>query len=289
MIVHLSKAKHFWKNGKSATWIKSDKFDDVAFQKLKEEYENLKYSRKNYIRIDGKTLFLFYQSKKDFHGRSTTEITALQMDEQINDIDSVFESIKNQIHNPFDDTLEYGIELSNDLFDKKIENLTAEKKVNWIIYTIPSILILATVIYFILPQKENIMPLKRELPKPAKIELNIEEKNESVAKVPIIEQEIEKSESKKPESKELGSKRWEWEEFCKKNSVEEPVFCYQSFINVKCKQKENYSQGYFEFASQGKNEHLCIDLNEIKDLSSDPDLKKQEFGYKEKEFFEGEE
>ncbi len=272
MIICTSKAKHFWKNGESATWIKSDHFKKNAFEKLKEEYENLKYSRKNYIQIEGKTLFLFYQSKKDFADRSITEITALQMDKKVNDLDRTFQSIKNQINNPFDDTLEYELEIDNSLIDKRID---------WKIYTMVLTLVFIAILYFTLTQKENPEPPIRELPIPTTIENN---KSTETISSRELENATEENITKIEEPM-----KWKWEEFCKKNRVKSPIYCYQGFINKKCDYKENFSQGYIDFVNQDVNNPLCIDFIGIEDMGSDSDLKNKEFRYNEKAFFEGEE
>ena len=60
MKIKFHKAKHFWKDGQSATWIRSDFFGDRYFNKLKQQYEELKYSKVKYIQVDKKTIFLFY-------------------------------------------------------------------------------------------------------------------------------------------------------------------------------------------------------------------------------------
>ena len=94
MKIAFYKAKHFWKDGESATWLKSGKFDENLFSKLKEQYEELKYSKKKYIDIDGKILFLFYETKKDFHDRPITEITALVASKKVKISDDIYNNLK---------------------------------------------------------------------------------------------------------------------------------------------------------------------------------------------------
>lgn len=118
MKIKLYKAKHFWKNRENATWIKSDLFDDEVFSEFKNRYESIKYSKERYITIRDKTLFLFYQSKKDIFDRKTTEITGLLVDKRVRDADILYDKIQMEISDIFDDRLEYSMDVKDDLIAK---------------------------------------------------------------------------------------------------------------------------------------------------------------------------
>ncbi len=117
MKIKLLKAKHFWKNGESAEWLKSEKFNHKLFEEFKSKYESVKYSKEKYIKVNGRTLLLFYQSKQDIFGRPITEITALQIDKKVKNIDMLHASVQEKIRNIFDDTLEYTIEVESSQID----------------------------------------------------------------------------------------------------------------------------------------------------------------------------
>lgn len=249
MKITLYKAKHFWKEEESATWLKSDKFDHRAFTELKRQYEKIKYSRVNHLIIDDKTLFLFYQSKKDFHDRPITEITALQTNKKFNDIEKAHQNINNQIINIFDNKLDYEIEIVDDLIAKNI---------NPKIYIISLVFALLIIVYFTFEQDE-------------KLAIN--------AAVPI--------QKDKPEIREIpipDTLTWKWYGFCGEYNVLNPRYCYEEFIKQKCINKESFLDSYLEFIQKGNNA-ICIDLKDIDNLKSDNDLLDKKFRSSEMKFF----
>jgi len=68
-------AKHYWKNGKNATWECHPKLDEKLFEYLKENYHNFVKNRKNKIKKDKYHIYFCYKDAKDDHGRDITNIT----------------------------------------------------------------------------------------------------------------------------------------------------------------------------------------------------------------------
>jgi hypothetical protein len=70
-------AKHYWKNGKIATWEYHQKLDKKIFEYLKENYHNFVKERKSKIEKNGYFIYLCYENAKDDHARDITNITFL--------------------------------------------------------------------------------------------------------------------------------------------------------------------------------------------------------------------
>ncbi len=295
MKVIFFKAKHIWKDGKSATWIKSDKFGEKIFSQLKKKYESIKYSRDNYIVIDGMILFLFYQNKKDFHGRPITEITALLPDKRIKNPEMLFDHINDTVPDIFDDVLEYDIEID----DKYIVRDQLTKYL-----VILSVLLLCAIGLWIYIDGGDAQVGKR-LP----IEMsngnissqqNEAGKNKPVDKIAKHKSDDNPSAKKSPpettgtvhigkkEPKKVllivnkEKKKWKWERFCKRNNIfKTPQICYQMYIQQKCKEKSKFTESYLEYAKNHMGKGSC---EEWKKLSDDSDLKVSNLKI---EFFKG--
>ena len=70
-------ARHYWLNGKNATWSISPLFDQQIFKWIKDRYSSLENSRISTKQIESCTLFFFYSDKQDIYGRNITEVTAI--------------------------------------------------------------------------------------------------------------------------------------------------------------------------------------------------------------------
>jgi len=68
-------AKHYWKNGKNATWECHPKLDKELFEYLKENYHNFVKDRKNEIEKFGYFIYPCYVDAKDDYERNITNIT----------------------------------------------------------------------------------------------------------------------------------------------------------------------------------------------------------------------
>ena len=277
MKVKFSKAKHIWKNGKSATWIKADSFSEKVFSQLKQKYESIKYSRDNFLVIDGITLFLFYQEKKDFQGRPITEITALLLDKKIKNSEVVYKDIKNAISNIFDDVLEYNIEIN----DKYIVKDLLRKYL-----TVSLILLSAISLWFYISSDQ----VEKKIVTETSTVNTLSQQNQR-AKEKVIDEIIElpsnniseKYKQELPEIKEKKKKKWNWERFCKKyNIVKNPQLCHKIYIKQKCKEKSEFMISYLEYAKNHTGKGSC---EEWEKLSDDNDLKVSNLKIK---FFKGE-
>ena len=255
MKVVFYKAKHFWKEGKNATWVKSEKFGIDIFSNLKQQYENIKYSKINYIELESTTTFLFYETKKDFYNRPVTEITALQSAKKIKNHQMVYKILSDKIPNVFDDTLEYKVEIDSSLIVKP----------NLKLYIGGLIVILLVGAYFLLTKES----------------MQLQKNNH---KEIVIQEKIKTNEFKKKE------KIWRWGKFCVEyDNVKSPGKCYQSFIQKKCEAKEKFNESNSEFI---KKDATCWDLKEdgISDIiQGDKSLKEKGFRRSELDFFKGDE
>lgn len=241
MKIKLLKAKHFWKNGENAVWLKSEKFNSKLFEEFKKKYESIKYSKKQYIQINGKTLLLFYKSKQDIFGRPITEITALQIDNKVKDIDMLYTYIKELIPNIFDDTLEYNITVSKSMI---IRDRLA-------LYYSLLFTLLLLVIYSLYLYIDRKKPIQNKIYN--KLHNNI------------------------VESKSI---QWKWNYFCNKYNDESVALCYKIFIKEKCEKREKFIYSYINFIRKSKN-NSCVYLknkdrnSEIIDIMSyDENLEK---------------
>jgi len=251
----LSKAKHFWQDGESATWLKSDAFSDASFQELKRQYEELKYSKLKYIEYNDKVMFLFYRSKKDFQSRPITEISAFEISKNGISKEILYQHIQNNISNIFDNTLNYQLEI-------KSKKLWSIKKV-FLLFCIFTALCLS--LYFLLNTQ---WVIKEETS-------SIKTKSQETKTIPPEKVKIEP---------------WKWDTFCKKYNKrkKETTYCYAVFIQNKCEKKDDFKMDYIEFVK--KNSFCTNTLGEIQTNEEDKELKKKLDSDKkfEKKFFDKE-
>jgi len=67
--------KHYWENGKNATWQKHDNIDNELFEYLKNNYHKFVESRKSNDKFKTYNIHLCYEDKKDIYNRDITNIT----------------------------------------------------------------------------------------------------------------------------------------------------------------------------------------------------------------------
>ena len=68
-------AKHFWKNGESATWECHEKIDKELFKYLKNNYPYFSKDKPKKINIDKHFVYLCYEDGQDNYGRPIVSIT----------------------------------------------------------------------------------------------------------------------------------------------------------------------------------------------------------------------
>ena len=292
MKITFYKAKHFWENRECATWKKSTNFNEIVFNTLKEKYEELKYSKENYISIDSKIIFLFYQSKKDIYDRPITEITVLASNTQILDKDRVYQILKSSIIDLFDDNLDYVVEMDT--------KLVKSKKIFLFLYWTLSFLLIFSVssyLYMRFPIDTgennfnniavNNIELKSKNNKNDGKLLNSIIHNQKKEKKLLNKDKykvINKIKSKKQLM--LSKKKTFLDKFCKKNNIDienNNTDCYIDFIHKKCNNRMKYKNNYMSFIN-GEEATNCIDLKGIKKVSDDLDLKGK-FKQNEMKFF----
>ena len=70
-------ARHFWKEGRNATWEVSEKFPESLLEHLKSDYTMLENEQPKFIDYPQGTVFLVYNENKDIYKRKIIEITAV--------------------------------------------------------------------------------------------------------------------------------------------------------------------------------------------------------------------
>lgn len=300
MKILFSKAKHIWKDGQRATWIKADGFNEDVFSELKPKYNTLKSSRVHFINIERMTLFLFYDKKRDFQDRSATEITALLPNMKIKNPEKVYQVISENVNNPFDDTLQYEIEID----DSDIVKSQVSKYISASLFFLLSMVGLSVYYLSGTNDKARVDEPEQQLeisskPNPDNVvRPHTEEQNKSssvlVAKRRPSDGDTEKKEDTKvslgenrkqkvPVKKKI--KKWQWDAFCNKHKVENPKYCYQEYIQKKCKGKFKFQYAYIEFANRGEGQCIDFEIQSFSNIKDDPDL--PDLKKKEYKFFEG--
>lgn len=88
MELRLTTARHYWSEGKNATWALSSAFDKSVFKWIKAQYSVLQRDRPPFHETKDKTVFFFYCDSTDIYDRTATEITAVLADARfINPLD----------------------------------------------------------------------------------------------------------------------------------------------------------------------------------------------------------
>jgi hypothetical protein len=150
MDINFNKAKHFWKNGEEATWIKSDDFSEKSFNELKKQYEELKYSKKEYLIIDDKILFLFYETKIDNFNRQITEITAIESDNIYKNNNEIYTILSNKKIDIFDNVLKYEIQIADkDIKRKNLKSCYKLTRIKFYIQLVLNIAMFGYILYLL--------------------------------------------------------------------------------------------------------------------------------------------
>ncbi len=68
-------AKHYWKDGKSATWECHKKIDSSIFDYLKDNYDTFVHKHPTEVEYKKYHIYLCYQTSKDIYARPITSIT----------------------------------------------------------------------------------------------------------------------------------------------------------------------------------------------------------------------
>jgi len=225
MKLNIQKAKHYWENRESAKWIKSNNFDKDIFNELKDIYESIKYSKPKYKIINNKTILFFYNDTKDIFDRDITEISALLIDININDRNRLYDTIKMQLKDIFDNQVDIVVSIEDNIISKEnILRKNMKKYNNLFLFSIFFILILIG-LYFIFWNKKVY--------------------NDAYIKKDEIKNTTKKIVSNKPIEK--FQKKWKWEEFCKKYNGKIDDKHINSYISKKCKNKDNFKQSFEEY------------------------------------------
>lgn len=153
MKIQIYKVKHYWQNKENATWIKSKDFDKDIFNELKNQYETIKYTKPKYIELQGRNIILFYKDSKDIFGRDITELSAFLFKEKIIDTIKLYDDIKKQITNPFDDNMEINLDINADLINTQVKK---SKKLLFYVFII--LFFVGVILYFqVSGDKESII------------------------------------------------------------------------------------------------------------------------------------
>lgn len=121
-------ARHFWKEGRNATWEVSKKFPESLLEQLKSDYTMLENEQPKFIDYPQATVFLVYNENKDIYKRKIIEITAVTCNLTIIEPFKM-ENIYNEISFVKPDKLEFTLKLDTSFIpDKKLETESAKKK-----------------------------------------------------------------------------------------------------------------------------------------------------------------
>lgn len=284
MKLKIQKAKHYWENKESATWIKSNSFDKNIFVQLKDMYESIKYSKPKYKSIDDKILMFFYHDTKDIFGRDITELSALLIDIKIKDKNQLYDIIKTQVNDLFNNEVDIIITIEDNLILKE----NNKKSKNILLVGVLFALILSVSIYFMI--LNSIVPAESSKPNSSDqvIDFIMEEKNTVPDK--LSESNSPKSQEKNTVPNKLSElnksnegkitqkiPEWEWEYFCKKNNSEIDNVDLSSYIKEKCKDKDDFNKSFEEYV----HNTLGITIDAFKnDLNKLSDEEKFFFGVK---------
>lgn len=234
------KAKHYWKDAERATWSISDGFDDNIFEQYKNSYETLGQNKPNYIEIDGKTLFLFYQDKKDYINRPIVEIVGLYCDAKITDKNALYEKL---LENScaFED-----IDECNDTLAKYVV-----KNKQWLPIAVIFVVIIAIYLYFNYGNNTQRDKISSE--------------NQIVV--------VKKSKHQAEQKIQVVKSKWHWDNFCNINNMHNRAkLCYEIYIQQKCILKEKNKYTYSEFILKQRSANCAYLRNlgmteDIDDLS----------------------
>lgn len=76
-------AKHYWKDGKNATWECHKKIDKELFKYLKNNYHNFVTDKPKMIKQGKYVVYLCYKEGTDSYGRSISEVTFFVLNREI--------------------------------------------------------------------------------------------------------------------------------------------------------------------------------------------------------------
>ena len=90
-------ARHFWKDGKNASWQVAMDFPAKLLENFKNEYTFLENNQPDFRQYDGGTVFFSYKQSEDVYGRRIIEITAATCGKRLRRPESVINLFKKKL------------------------------------------------------------------------------------------------------------------------------------------------------------------------------------------------
>jgi len=246
MKISFVKAKHYWEDGNTATWERSDTFEKDILSVIKTKYSQLSKSKIDYMDIDGKTIFLFYRETKDIFERPIVEIAALYSKYKFKNNAKIHQILKSQIAEIFDSKTSYEVIIEKDMI--RYSRI-------WITYA-SIFAIVALSLYIFRPTEDT---------KQQKIKTNVSIKVDSSHRQPkenIPQKNTIHEENIVPKSPKTD---WRWKNFCDQNQINhQPKHCYEAYIKEKCHLQNQFAYSYNDFIRDvNRSGTICINIRII--------------------------
>lgn len=284
MKITFYKVLSYWKEGEEADFDKEARYDSNIFELFKDKLE----TKEQIIKSGGLDLFIYRKSSgiEDFKERPIDLVAGLYANNQFKDSKKIYKLIQEQV-DVFDEKLEYVVEVDDNLLVSmsKVANKDIIEKNKLIIGIVVILFILSLGMYWYMQPSSGNEPKK-------KISLS-KEYNAPVAKLADINKSVPKQTAMESENKSIVTKEtprkqsksnmleWRFDGFCKMYKVKRPGFCYEIYIEEKCKKKHDFKISYKEYAKQHTQIRGCRygdeDENLKEAMSGDSSIPKQFF------------
>lgn len=180
-------ARHFWKNGRDATWEVAEGFPTYVLDWLKENYPHFEEKRPKYETFQNSTIFFFYNDTQDIFGRDIIEITFWYVKYKFLHPEIVYTRLKNKACSlKYERILSFNVEKNNilDVTDVKTkvkgrisDKYFKSKQLVFIGITVISLVVLSFNGFFLnnakrsslsIPEKKNIIETNNKIEKQRK-------------------------------------------------------------------------------------------------------------------------
>ncbi len=273
------KVLSYWKEGKEADFDKEARYDSNIFELFKDKLE----TKEQIIKSGGCDLFIYRKSSgvEDFKERPIDLVAGLYADNKFKDPEKIYNLIQEQV-DVFDKKKEYNIEVGDSLLVSRsnIAKMNIIEKNKLITGIVVILFILSFGIYWYVQSPAEDKPKE-------KISLS-KEYSAPVAKLADINKSVPKqttmeTENKIITTKETPHKQSKRDGFCETYEVKHLGFCYEEYIEEKCKKKNEFKISYKEYAKQHAHIRSCNYGDEDENLKE----AMKENGSIPKQFFKG--
>jgi len=263
MKVTFYKVLSYWREGKAADFDKSSKFDSDIFEIFKNKIET-----DERIINSSRDLFVFRQNSatSDFKERPIILVSGLYAEKQFLDTEKIYNLIREQV-DVFDGNKEYLLEIDDELIASKSKLVKGDggKKYKSIIGSVAILGLLSLGVYWLMSvTPQNKQDQKVSISKKDNLHIDrtpAKEKTPSGQKKTKKVVKPQKTIHEKPKKP-----KWKWDKFCKTYKIKGSGYCYERYIQEKCKEKNRFHLSYKEYAKQHRDIRSCRFTGEDENL-----------------------